>query len=105
MRDLHEIATMAELRQEIDAFDRLLVAQLARRTAMIDRAVMLKQRESMPARIDARVEAVVANVRTEAERLGWDPALAERMWRAMIEWSIAREERVLGGSTGGAPAS
>jgi len=63
---------------------------------MIDRAVGLKQRESMPARIDARVEEVVQNVCAAAGEAGLDADLAERLWRMLIDWSIAREEKVLG---------
>ncbi|ROT98956.1 chorismate mutase [Histidinibacterium lentulum] len=96
MREPGEIGTMAELRREIDALDRELVARLAARARLIDRATELKPGEGMPARITSRVEEVVANVRAEAAATGWDPALAEAMWRQMIEWSIAREEAVLG---------
>lgn len=98
MRDLETIGTMAELRAEIDTLDRAIVGQLARRAAMIDRAVALKPREGMQARITPRVEAVVANVREAAGDAGLDPEIAETVWRALIEWSIAREEVELGAS-------
>jgi isochorismate pyruvate lyase len=56
----------------------------------------LKQSENMPARINDRVEDVVAKVRARAVAEGLDPALVEDLWRRLIEWSIAREEQVLG---------
>lgn len=96
MTRIGAIGTMAELRQEIDQLDRDLVGLLARRAALIDRAVELKQRERLPARIGARVEAVVANVRATAAEAALDPDLAERLWRDLIDWSIAREEARLG---------
>jgi len=89
---------MAELRVVIDALDAQIVGLLAARAACIDRAAELKPAERLPARIDARVEQVVANVRREAAGQGVDPDLVETLWRAVIEWSIAREERVLGKS-------
>ncbi len=92
---LKPIAGMAALRGEIDALDRVLVSALARRAAMIDRAVEIKRREGLAARIDSRVEEVVANVRGAAEEAGLDADMVERMWRALIEWSIAREEKAL----------
>lgn len=98
MTDLTTITTMADLRQHIDMLDRELVAGLARRAAMIDRAAVLKPAEGMPARIAARVEDVVAKVRAEAVVQGLDPDLVERLWRHLIDWSIAREEVVLGPS-------
>ena len=88
-------AAMAGIRADIDALDRELVLLLARRAACIDRAVAVKARERLPARIDARVEEVVANARVEATRAGLDPALAEALWRRIVDWSIAREERAL----------
>lgn len=98
MTDLDAIATMTALRQQIDALDRDLVALLARRAAMIDRAAVLKPGEGLPARIASRVEDVVAKVRAEATSQGLDPDLVERIWRMLIDWSIAREETVLGPS-------
>ena len=96
MKAPQDCANMAELRVEIDALDRQIVELLARRVTYIDRAAELKPAEGLPARIDDRVEAVVANVRTKAVSAGFDPDLAEAMWRRMIDWSIAREERILG---------
>ncbi|PID36641.1 MAG: chorismate mutase [Rhodobacterales bacterium] len=96
MRQPRECENMAELRVEIDALDRELVALLARRAGYIDRAAELKPGEALPARIPARVEDVVSKVRAAAQAAGLDPDLAERLWRQLIEWSIAREEVVLG---------
>ncbi len=93
---------MAELRALIDALDAELVARLALRARCIDRAVEIKQGVGLPARIPSRVEDVVAKVRARAEAEGLEPELAERLWRQLIEWSIAREERVLGGGGDGA---
>jgi isochorismate pyruvate lyase len=86
---------MNELRAEIDRIDRELVALLARRAACIDRAVELKRAEGLPARIEARVAEVLGNVRAAAEAGSLDPGLVEQLWRCMVEWSIAREERAL----------
>ena len=98
MRAPKDCKTMAELRAEIDTLDRRLVGLLAERARYIDRAAALKPGEGLPARIDTRVEAVVANVRDAAADTGLDPALAERLWRVLIDWSIAREEETLGPS-------
>ena len=87
---------MGELRLEIDRLDQALVTLLAERAGYIDRAIQLKPAEGLPARIDARVEEVVARVRARAGQGGLDPDLAEAIWRRVIEWSIAREETVLG---------
>ena len=88
--------TMAELRAEIDRIDTALVALLAERVSYIDRAVDLKSDLGLPARIEDRVEDVVARVRATAAGRGVDPDLVEDLWRRLIDWSIAREEVVLG---------
>lgn len=100
MKAPQDCDSMAELRQQIDALDVELVKLMARRVGYIDRAIELKPGESLPARIEARVAAVLEKVRQAAVREGFDPALAEELWRVMIEWSITREERVLGRSSG-----
>jgi isochorismate pyruvate lyase len=89
---------MFELRDGIDAVDRQLVALLARRVGYIDRAAEIKTGIGMPARVPDRVEDVVRKVKAEANKAGLDSDLAEQIWRGMIEWSIAREEKVLGSS-------
>ncbi|WP_444666958.1 chorismate mutase [Cereibacter changlensis] len=96
MKAPNECQSMQDLRDEIDALDAEIVAALARRAEYIDRAIELKPAEGMAARIEARVEDVVRNVRVRAMAEGLDPALVESLWRQLIEWSIAREEEVLG---------
>ena len=96
MRKPADCRDMAELRVEIDRLDRELVGLLVMRAGYIDRAAEIKAGVDLPARIDARVEEVVANVRRLAAAAGLDPDLADSLWRKLIDWSIAREESHLG---------
>lgn len=88
--------SMADIRAEIDRLDEELVQLFADRAAYIDRAAQIKARVDLPARIDDRVEQVVQNVRRHAEAKGLPPELVEKLWRRLIDWSIAREESHLG---------
>ena len=88
--------TMQDIRAEIDRLDAALIMLLVERAGYIDRAAVVKAGTGLPARIDARVEQVVANVRAEAVAQGLSPDLAETLWRQLMDWSIAREETVLG---------
>ncbi|NBZ87285.1 chorismate mutase [Stagnihabitans tardus] len=88
--------TMAEIRAEIDRLDAALVALFAERAGYIDRAAQIKGPLAMPARIEARVEEVVMNVGDHARAAGLDADLYQAIWRQVIDWSIAREEKVLG---------
>ena len=96
MKTPAECETMADLRAEIDRLDVDLVALFAQRVGYIDRAAVIKARVAMPARVADRVEEVVANVRRHAESQGLPPDKLEKLWRKLIEWSIEREEAVLG---------
>lgn len=96
MQPPNSCKNMTELRAAIDILDAELIELLASRAVYIDRAIYLKSQEGLPARIDARVENVVMRVRETAKEKGLDPELAEGLWRQLIEWSIAREEEVLG---------
>ena len=96
MKTAVECTTMAEVRAEIDRLDVELVALFAERVSYIDRAAELKPAIGMPARVTDRVEEVVANVRRHAVALGLPPDKIEKLWRKLIDWSIAREETVLG---------
>jgi isochorismate pyruvate lyase len=96
MRTPSQCRNMTELRAEIDRIDRALIAALAERVGYIDRAITLKPAEGLPARIGPRVAEVLENVRAQALAQNLDPDLAEGLWTQIIEWSIAREERVLG---------
>ena len=97
--DPSQLKTMIDLRAEIDATDRALVKLLAYRAGLIDRAIELKPGEGLPARIETRIEEVVGRVRDSALAEGLDPELIETLWRQLIDWSIAREEQVLGTET------
>ncbi|MEF3048179.1 chorismate mutase [Pseudotabrizicola sp. L79] len=99
MRKPAECETMGHIRAEIDRLDEDLVRLLAERAGYIDRAAEIKAKVDLPARIDDRVEQVVQNVRRHAGHYGLPPDLVEKLWRRLIDWSIAREENRLGPDT------
>lgn len=93
-----DIATMADLRVQIDDIDAALLALLAERQAHVDRAVALKRAEGISAAAPGRVAEVLDRTRARAASAGVDPDIAVAMWREMIAGFIAREERDLGSS-------
>src|SRR5690606_8010117 len=82
--------TMPEVRREIDRIDRELVKLLAERQGYIEQAGAIKG-ERTAGRGDARIEEVVQKVLAEADRAGLSRAIAEPLWRLLIEKSIERE--------------
>jgi len=97
--DAKDCTTMAQIRAEIDRLDEDLVRLFAERAGYIDRAAEIKAVADLPARIEDRVEEVVRNVRAHADTYGLPPELVEKLWRRLIDWSIAREESRLGPDT------
>jgi len=81
---------MQDIRSQIDALDKRLVAILAERQKLIVAAGNAKpSRDTV--RDEARIEEVVRLVLTEAEKSGLAREIAEPVWRQLIESSIAYE--------------
>lgn len=99
MSEIDDIPDMPALRSEIDALDAQLIALFARRSRLIDRAARIKAGSGLPARIDWRVEEVVANARRHAADAGLDPQLFENIWRQLVDSAIAQEDRHLKGDS------
>jgi isochorismate pyruvate lyase len=85
-----DCTTMAEVRQGVDALDRALVAMLAERQRYMDAAARIKP--DRDAVLDpARIEDVVAKVKAQAREAGLSEAIAEPVWRTLIDRCIAYE--------------
>ena len=82
------------VRTEIDAVDRELVALMARRKQLVERAARIKRHARNVVDAD-RNEAVLDNVRAAALRYGLPPGFAERVWRLMTELWIRHQVRML----------
>ena len=89
---VRECRDLDEARTEIDRLDRQIVALLAERAGYVRQAARFKAtREDVPA--PQRVEAVIGKVRALAAEVELDPALVERVYRAMIAAFIEAELR------------
>ena len=84
--------TMAEVRRHIDEIDRRIIALLAERGGYVEQAARIKKaRAEIVDR--ARIEDVVARARAAAVEAGLDPAIAESVYRPMIDAFIAFETK------------
>ena len=82
--------TMAHVRYEIDRIDRLLVEILAERQSFMDAAARSKgARGHVHDR--PRIEDVVSKVSAAAKAAGLSVAIAEPVWRTLIDRCIAYE--------------
>ena len=105
---------MSDVRRLIDELDEELVTLLAKRQRQIERAAKVKPALGIPANVPERVDEVLAHVLGVARREGASVELAMHLWRALIDWSIQYEERLMGDrapkrdpqtSSGGGPSS
>ncbi len=82
-----------DVRANIDALDRQIVALLAERTTYVETAARFKERKNQV--VDPpRIEDVIAKVRHRAIEHGMAPDLAESIYRAMIDAYIVHESQV-----------
>ena len=82
--------SMADVRREIDRVDRALVRLLAERLTYIERAGHIKKDRGV-VRDEARIADVLSKIEAACEREGFPFAIAEPVWRTLMEGCIAHE--------------
>lgn len=88
--DPADCQTMDQVRKGVDALDRALVTLLAERQNYMDAAARIKpDRDAV--HDDARIEDVISKVLAAAHKAGLSPAIAEPVWRTLIDRCIAHE--------------
>lgn len=81
---------MADVRYEIDRIDRVLAEILAERQSFMDAAARIKgPRHAVHDR--ERIEDVITKVKAAAKEAGLSLAIAEPVWRTLIDRCIAYE--------------
>jgi len=85
--------TMLDVRKGVDALDRALVLMLAERQRYMDAAARIKG-DRAAVHDQARIEDVVAKVKAAAREAGLSEAIAEPVWRTLIDRCIAYEFEV-----------
>jgi isochorismate pyruvate lyase len=81
---------MADVRHEIDRLDQVLVALIAERQTFMDAAARIKGHRGM-VRDEARIEDVMGKVAARCVDEGLSLAIAEPVWRTMMDRCIAYE--------------
>ena len=91
-----EVGSMTEVRREVDRIDRALVKLLVERQSFMDAAARIKgDRNAVLDR--PRIEDVITKVVAESKAQGLSPAIAEPVWRTLIDRCIAYEFEVFDG--------
>lgn len=81
---------MADVRQEIDRLDQILVTVMAERTRYIEAAGRIKASRD-DVRLEWRIEDVVSKILAGADENSLPKSIAEPVWRELIDRSIEHE--------------
>src|SRR5262249_38041781 len=79
----------------IEAIDRQIIALLAERLAIVEDVVEAKLASASPFRDREREESLLARLRAIAASAGVDPHPIERMYRLVMDLSVAHQERAV----------
>lgn len=96
MNDKHTESRIQALREELDRVDARLIEQASRRQQIVSEIGRVKQGEGRQLRDFRRERKVIDQVRSRAEHLGLDPAVAESLLKSLIEASLTRQEQERG---------
>src|SRR4051812_20481449 len=83
---------LTALRDRIEAIDRQILGLIADRLQVVDHVVGAKLAAASPFRDRAREELLLGRLRTVAVGLGLDPHEIERLYRVVLDMSVAHQE-------------
>jgi chorismate mutase/prephenate dehydratase len=86
-----EAPDLQALREAIEGIDREILALLRRRMTFAERVAATKVRAAFPFRDEAREEQVLQRVRHAAVEQGLDAHEVERLYRVMLDMSVAHQ--------------
>ncbi len=83
---------LSTLRDRIDAVDRQIIALLAERLRIVEEVALAKLEAASPFRDREREERLLLRLREHAARAGLDPHEIERLYRVIMDLSVAHQE-------------
>ena len=89
-----ECETKDDVRAEIDRIDQALLTLFAERHGYVTRMAEIKT-DPHEAFDPARIEAVIAKVRSRSLDLDLDEDQAELIWRTLINWNVNYEKGII----------
>jgi len=86
---------LLSLRERIEAVDRQIIELLAQRLAIVRDVALAKLAAASPLRDRAREDLLLQRLRELATGAGLDPHQVERLYRVVMELSVAHQEQTL----------
>ncbi|MDX2222750.1 MAG: chorismate mutase [Rhodospirillaceae bacterium] len=87
-----ECQTLDDVRRHIDRFDAEIAALISKRHHFVMQAAKFKPTVEAVV-VPERIEEIIARVRAVAAKLGVNPDLLEKTYRAMLAGTISDEQR------------
>jgi chorismate mutase/prephenate dehydratase len=89
MAEMHH--DLQSIRETIEEIDREVLSLLRRRMTIVEEVAAVKVREAYPFRDEPREEQILQRVRHAAVEQGLDPHEVERLYRVILEMSVAHQ--------------
>ncbi|MBA3396848.1 MAG: prephenate dehydratase [Deltaproteobacteria bacterium] len=86
---------LVTLRDRIEAVDRKIIELIAERLKIVEGVIEAKLASASPFRDREREETLVARLRTIAAEVGVDPHAIERLYRVVMDLSVAHQEQAV----------
>ncbi len=86
---------LAALRDRIEEIDRHIIRLIAERLQIVQGVIEAKLASASPVRDRAREDSLIGRLRTIAVEVGTDPHEIERLYRVIMDMSVARQEQAV----------
>jgi len=87
-----KIKKLSKIRSELDKLDNLLIKLIKKRTFLVQKVLLLKEKKSQI--VDKkRIKEILLNIKKESLKNNIDPKITNKIWKNMIYAYIDYEKR------------
>ena len=87
-----KIKKLSKIRSELDKLDNLLIKLIKKRTFLVKKVLLLKERKSQI--VDKkRIKEILLNIKKKSQKSNIDPKITNKIWKNMIYAYIDYEKR------------
>ena len=87
-----KIKKLSKIRSELDKLDNLLIKLIKKRTLLVKKVLLLKEKKSQI--VDKkRIKEILLNIKKKSQKSNIDPKITNKIWKNMIYAYIDYEKR------------
>ncbi len=87
-----KIKKLGKIRSELDKLDNLLIKLIKKRTHLVKRVLLLKEKKSQIVDRE-RIKEILRNIKKKSKKNNIDPKITNKIWKNMIYAYIDYERR------------